>query len=731
MKQVTQHNKTGSVQVEQVPLPALKPGFVLVRTRYSLISAGTERASISQRRSSLIARAKSQPDMVLMVLGQVKQYGLITTYRRVMNKLESTAPIGYSVSGTVIAVGGKDASIKAGDRVACAGASYANHAEYVVVPLHLCAKIPKTVLFDDAAYTTLGAIALQGVRQIEPTLGEAVVVIGLGLLGQLTIQLLKASGCFVIGIDLDETTVQLARESGADIAVRRDTGDVKSVVRAATKGIGADAVVITAATPSNDPVALAGELCREKGRVVLVGDVGLNLPRGPYYMKELDFRLSRSLGPGRYDPEYEERGKDYPAGYVRWSENRNMQEFHRLVGTQQVKLQSLTTHRFRLDEAQAAYSLITGAKSKKREHYVGVLLDYGDRESESMVELPRIVSVTTKQAGSSSTPVKIGFIGAGNFAQGFLIPNIERSRTASLVGVCNANGLSATNAARTFGFEFATSEPSEIVGNESINTVFIATRHNLHTPLTVEALKAGKSVFVEKPLALNAEQLKEIKKVYTSLSTADRQPVLMVGFNRRFAPHVQHAKRFFENAVGPYVIQYRVSAGAVPKTHWTRDPLEGGGRIIGEVCHFIDLMQYFTASPPTKVYAEPISGGAGASPDDDSVVITVKFADGSVGTISYFANGDAALPKERVEISSTGRSAVIDNFQQLCLYQNGKKREFKLSTVDKGHQEEVRRFLAAVQEGQASPIPFDSLMATTLATLKAVESLQVGVPVEL
>ena len=352
-------------------------------------------------------------------------------------------------------------------------------------------------------------------------------------------------------------------------------------------------------------------------------------------------------------------------------------------------------------------------------------------ETESMDELPRTVNFDSKHAGSANAPLKIGFIGAGNFAQGFLIPNIDRSRTTSLVGVCNANGLSAANAARTFGFEIATSEPSEVIGNESINTIFIATRHNLHASLTVDALKAGKSVFVEKPLALNGEQLKEIQKVYKSLSTGGRSPMLMVGFNRRFAPHVQHAKRFFENAVGPYVIQYRVSAGAVPKTHWTRDPVEGGGRIIGEVCHFIDLMQYLTASIPLKVYAEPVSGGSGASSDDDSVVITIKFLDGSVGTISYFANGDSALSKERVEISSTGRSAVVDNFQRLSLYQNGRKREFKLSSVDKGHREEVRRFLEAVREGKASPIPFDSLVATTLATLKAVESLHVGVPVEL
>ncbi|MBF8295594.1 MAG: oxidoreductase domain protein [Bacteroidetes bacterium] len=731
MKQVTQHNKTGELRVEQVPIPALKPGYVLVKTRFSLISAGTERASINQRKASLLQRAKSQPELVRMVLDQVKQYGLINTYRRVQTKLEATAPIGYSVSGTVIATGGNDSSIKPGDRVACAGAGYANHAEYVVVPTHLCAKIPKGVGLDDAAYTTLGSIALQGIRQVDPTLGEVIVVIGLGLLGQLTIQMLKANGCFVIGIDVDDATVKLARQSGADVAVRRDTGEAKNVIRAATKGSGADAVIITAATPSNDPVAYAGELCREKGRVVLVGDVGLELPRSPYYLKELDFRLSRSLGPGRYDPEYEERGKDYPVAYVRWSENRNMQEFLRLLATRQVNPQSLTTHRFALDDAKAAYALITGVKSKKREHFIGVLLDYGEGESESLEELPRSVRVTARQGDKGSIVSRVGFIGAGNFAQGFLIPHIERSRSTQLVSVCTGNGLNATNVARTFGFENATSDPSEIIGNESINTVFIATRHNLHASLTIDALRAGKKVFVEKPLALTAGELKEIQKAYESASANGKDPLLMVGFNRRFAPQVQHAKRFFENAVGPYVMQYRVSAGFVPRTHWTRDPVEGGGRVLGEVCHFIDLMQYITSSQPAKVFAEALSAASGGTADDDSVVITVKFLDGSVGTITYLANGDGSLPKERLEISSTGRTAVIDNFQRLSLHQNGKKREFKLSSVDKGHREEVRAFLAAIGEGKASPIPFQSLVATTRTTFKIIESLQVGVPVSL
>jgi predicted dehydrogenase/threonine dehydrogenase-like Zn-dependent dehydrogenase len=731
MKQVTQHNKTGEVRVEEVPIPALKPGFVLVKTRYSLISAGTERAGINQRKASLLQRAKAQPELVRLVLDQVKQYGLISTYRKVQTKLESAAPIGYSVAGEVVAVGGKELPVKAGDFVACAGANYANHAEYVVVPMHLCAKIPKGVKLEDAAYTTLGSIALQGIRQADPTLGEVVVVIGLGLLGQLTIQMLKANGCVVIGIDLDDVSIKLARLSGADVAVRRDTGDVKNVVRAATKGLGADAVIITAATRSNDTVELAGELSREKGRVVLVGDVGLTLPRAPYFMKELDFRLSRSLGPGRYDPEYEERGKDYPASYVRWSENRNMREFLRLISTAQIELHHLTTHRFPLEEAQAAYALITSVSSKKHEHFIGVLLEYGKEHAEVFEQLPRSVKVSTKKAESGPMVSRVGFIGAGSFAQGFLLPHIERSQTTSLVSVCNSNGLNATNVARTFGFENATSDPSEVFKNDSINTVFIATRHNLHASLTAEALKSGKHVFVEKPLALNAAELGEIQNAYSTAALAGKEPTLLVGFNRRFAPHVRHIKRFFENAVGPYVMQYRVSAGYVPKTHWTRDPAEGGGRIIGEVCHFIDLMQFLTSSEPVRVFAESLSAASSGPADDDSVLITVKFKDGSVGTITYLANGDVSLPKERLEISSTGRTAVIDNFQFLSLYQNGKKREFKLSSIDKGHRAEVHEFLTAIGEGKSSPIPLSSLVATTRATFKIMESLQLGVPVSL
>ena len=731
MKQVTQHNKTGEVRVEEVPLPALKAGHLLVKTRYSVISAGTEKASITQRKSSLLQKARAHPELVLRVLEQVKQYGLLATYRRVNARLETSAPIGYSTSGVVVAVGGGIAGFKPGDRVACAGGGYASHAEFVLIPKNLCAKVPKGVDLDQAAYTTLGAIALQGVRQAEPTLGEVIVVLGLGLVGQLTVQLLKANGCSVVGIDLDPAAVKLARECGADVALHRTSSDVKNVVRAVTKGNGADAVIITAATPSSDPVELAGELCRDKGRIVLVGDVGIRLPRAPYFMKELDFRLSRSYGPGRYDVEYEERGHDYPFGFVRWTEKRNLEEFLRLLSTNAVDVKKLTTHRFTIDEAALAYALITGGKSKKRKHYIGIVLDYGDEVEAGVGSLQRTAEVSGPEAMKGPAALQIGFLGAGSFAEGFLLPHLQHASGVSLVGVCTGNGLNAKNAARNFGFQFATTDPKEILANDSISTVFIASRHNLHARYTMDALKAGKHVFVEKPLALNKDELKGIQKAYKSTIDNRQSTILMVGFNRRFAPHVLHVKRFFENAVSPYVIHYRVNAGFVPKTHWTRDPVEGGGRILGEVCHFVDLMQFITDSTPAKIYAEALLAGGSASPDDDSVAVTLKFHDGSVGTITYLANGDPAMPKERVEISSTGRSAVIDNFQYLTLYQQSKKRSFKLGAIDKGHRDEVRAFLQAIQQGSPSPISFESLVVTTLATFKIVESLQVGVPVGL
>lgn len=744
MKQVTQQNKTGEIRVETVPPPALKPGHVLVQVRCSVISAGTERTSLETKKLSLWQRAKRQPELVAKVLEQVKQYGIIQTYRRVKTRLESTSSLGYSAAGVVIAVGESVAEFKPGDRVACAGAGYANHAEYIVVPKNLCAKIPKGVEFDHAAYTTIGAIALQGVRQAEPTLGETVVVIGLGIVGQLTIQLLKANGCKVVGIDLDLWSVRMAHEVGADLALERGGADIKNVVLSFTKGIGADAAIITAATKSNDPVQLAGELCREKGRVVLVGDVGLELPRGPYYMKELDFRLSRSYGPGRYDPSYEEQGYDYPVAYVRWTEKRNMQEFLNLVAVKKIDLTKVTTHHFPVEKASAAYALITNRSAYKYEKYLGVILQYGKERPE---ELAATVVVDAGERKPSPTALKVGFLGAGNFAQASLLPHVRRFSEVALVGVCTGTGLNAKNVARSFGFQFATTDPKEILANEEIGTVFIAARHNLHASYTVEALKAGKNVFVEKPLALSPEELQQIIVTYkktaspkSRLTTSPREivnlshgvnqsPILMVGFNRRFAPHMQQVKRFFADAVGPYAIQYRVNAGFLPKTHWTRDPTEGGGRIIGEICHFVDLMQFVTVSTPATVYAEPLGKGSAGTADDDSIVVTIAFQDGSVGVITYLANGDSSVPKEQIEIFSTNRTAIVENFKMLTLHQQGKKRTFKLSAIEKGHKEEVRQFLLSVRDGKPSPISLESAVTTTLTTFKITESLQRGVRV--
>ncbi len=734
MKQVTQQNKTGVVQVESVPVPSLKAGHLLVQVRSSVISAGTERASLESRRMSLVQRAKRQPELVVKVLEQVRQYGIVQTYRRVKARLESTAALGYSAAGVVVAVGDGAGEFKPGDRVACAGAGYANHAEYALIPKNLCAKIPKGVEFDEAAYTTIGAIALQGVRQAEPTLGETIVVIGLGIVGQLTLQLLKANGCTVVGIDLDPWSVKIAKESGVDLALERAGADVKNVVLSFTKGIGADAVIITAATKSNDPVQLAGELCREKGRVVLVGDVGLELPRAPYYRKELDFRLSRSYGPGRYDPGYEEQGHDYPVGYVRWTEKRNMQEFLNLVAAKKIDLAKVTTHRFPVEKASAAYALMTNRSAYKYEKYLGIVLQYGKEKAE---EPAATVVVGSGESKPSPTALKIGFLGAGNFAQASLLPHVRRFSGVSLVGVCTGNGLNAKNVARTFDFRFATTDAREILGNQEIGTVFIAARHNLHAPYVIEALKAGKNVFVEKPLALHADELKEIVAVFNKINSpksAIRNPrsaIVLVGFNRRFSPHGQQVKRFFADAVGPFAIQYRVSAGLMPTTHWTRDPVEGGGRIIGEVCHFVDLMQFITDSTPAKIFAEPLGKGSAGSADDDSVAVTITFQDGSVGVITYLANGDSSVPKEHLELYSTNRTAIIDNFQLLTLYQQGKKRTFRLSAIDKGHQEEVRQFLLAVRDGKPSPISLGSAVTTTLATFKIMESLQRGVPVSL
>lgn len=718
MKQVIQNFKTGELSVGDVPPPALRPSGVLVRTVRSLISAGTERGTVSVGQSSLVGKARQRPDLVKQVIDNVRREGVAATMQKVKTRLESLKPLGYSAAGVVAAVGEGVTDLKVGDRVACAGAGYASHAEIIFVPRNLCTKIPDGVSFDDASYTTLGAIAMQGVRQAEVRLGEAVAVIGLGLLGQITVQLLRASGCRVVGIDVDERTVERAKRSGADLALRR-SDDVERQIDAFTSGHGADAVIITASTSSADPIELAGAIARDRAKVVVVGAVPANVPRSPYFEKELDVRMSRSYGPGRYDPDYEERGRDYPIGYVRWTEGRNMSSFLELIAAGRIDISHLTTHSFTLDQAVEAYDVVLG---KGGEAPCGIILSY---EGEPPLE-ERVEHAEAARAGKVEGTLGVAFVGAGNFATASLIPPLRRTNAVALTGVVTSSGLTAKGVADKFGFAYSASSIDQVLEDASTQCVFVATRHNLHHSLAARALASGRAVFVEKPLALDRDGLRE---AVDAARASGRQ--LMVGFNRRFAPLARQIRERFETRVGPAMVHYRVNAGFVPKNHWTQDESEGGGRIVGEGCHFIDLIQYLTGALPISVTATSVRSGNDRETDADSVAITLSMSDGSVGSILYVALGDKRFPKERCEIFADGSVAVLDDYKSGLVVRNGREEKLKGGAQDKGHAAEVEAFVEAVRSGAPSPISLDSLVATTLASFAAVESLRTGRPVDI
>lgn len=718
MKQVVQNFKTGELKVDELPAPALHAGGVLVRTAYSLISAGTERSTVATAQSSLLGKARQRPDLVKQVLDSVRREGLRNTYEKVMARLETVKALGYSSAGTVIEVGAGVTGFRVGDRVACAGVGYASHAEINFVPVNLCTPLSENVTLEQAAYTTLGAIAMQGVRQAQAQLGEAVVVIGLGLLGQLTVQILVAAGCRVFGIDIDPQVVELAKKSGAHEAATRNE-DIHKLVENFTAGRGADRIILTAGTTSNDPIKLAGEIARDRGRVVVVGAVRIDVPREHYYMKELELCLSRSYGPGRYDPNYEEHGHDYPIGYVRWTEKRNMEEFLRLVSVGQINLDLLTSHKFAVEQASAAYDVVLG---KTGERCCGVLLEYPTSGAVG----GKIATRYALKAAKPSDKVGIGFIGAGNFAVASLLPHLRASHEVVLTGIANSTGVSAKNTAERFRFNFCAAQASEVINDNDTQCVFIATRHNLHAPFTIAALQAGRAVFVEKPLCLTEAELREIIGAY---GPSGRQ--LLVGFNRRFAPLSLEIKKLLGRKTSPYSIIYRVNAGFIPKETWIQDPLLGGGRIMGEVCHFIDLMQYFTDAEPVKVWAESITTGSEKETDEDSVAITLKFSDGSIGTVHYLAVGDSSFPKERVEIFGGGTVAVLDDFKSGTFTKKGITNKLGGGVQDKGHRTEVESFIAALAKNSESPINFRSLVATTLATIRTLESLRTGTTQEI
>jgi polar amino acid transport system substrate-binding protein len=710
MKQVLQNLRTGELKVDELPETICRPGGVLVRNAASLISAGTEKMAIDFAQKSLAGKARERPDLVRQVVNKVRRDGLMSAINTVRARLEAPLALGYSCAGIVIEIGRGAEEFAQGDRVACAGMNYASHAETVFVPKNLSVKIPGGVSFDEAAFVTLGAIALQGVRTAEAKLGDAVAVVGLGLLGQLTVQILKAAGCRVIAIDLEQSKVDLALEHGADEAVLRG-GDVEAAVAQFTGGNGADAVIVTAAADSNDPTELAGAIARDRAIVSMVGAVRMDVPRKVYYEKELQLRLSRSYGPGRYDAQYEEQGVDYPIAYVRWTERRNMQEFLRLVAEKSVRLDRLITHRFPIERAGEAYEIVTG---KRKENFLGMLLEYPvDRPVARPIA--REARVVRLRAKPGTGDVSIGVIGAGNFAKSVLLPRLAKMPGVDLAGIATATGRSAKAAGEQFGFGFCTTDYRELLARDGIDAILIATRHDTHAAIAAESLRAGKTVFVEKPLAISEAGLEEVMDA--ARASGGR---VMAGFNRRFSRLSAGLKSFFEG-VGPLAIAYRVNAGAVAKDSWIQGA-EGGGRIVGEVCHFIDYLLFLTGAEPVEVFAYRSAAGA------DTLTLAVRLSDGSIGNINYFATGDRALPKERIEVFGGGRSAVLDDFRSLETWKDGKRKITKRLSQDKGFDRELEAFVDAARSGSEMPIGFRSIVLTTIATLRVEDSLRSGKP---
>jgi predicted dehydrogenase len=670
------------------PVPRVGRASALVGTRVSLISAGTEKQIIDLARASLAGKAIARPDLVRQTVRKVKAEGLLPVARKVFAKLDTPIPLGYSLAGEVVETG-QDSGFAVGDRVACAGAGIANHAEFNAVPRNLCVRIPTGVDDESASFVTLGAIALQGVRVANPTLGERVVVMGLGLIGLLTVQLLKANGCRVLGFDPNPARADLARELGADVAVSLD---LVTATASFTNGIGADAVILAASSKSSEPLNQAAEISRLKGRVVVVGLVGMTMEREAFYQRELDLRLSMSYGPGRHDPAYEVDGQDYPFAYVRWTEQRNMEAFLELVAAGQVTPRKLISHRFPIQDAKKAYAVLDGD-----EPYLAILLTYDDAAA-----VPnRLVS-----RGPAAIPAdgEVAFIGFGNYARSVLLPAFKSAGGSGLRTVVTSTGISAHGAAESAGFSHASTDPEEVFSDPAVSTIFIATRHDSHADLTVRGLRAGKNVFVEKPLALTRDELEAVMT-----AARDAPGHLMVGFNRRFAPMIEDAKRAIGQRSGPLNMLYRINAGPIPRQSWVHGS-QGGGRIIGEVCHFVDTLAAICGSAPIEV--EP------ASPAElpDSLAATLRFADGSVATILYSSIGDPAVPKERIEIFAPGMVLEIEDFSRLSISRGGRTVRKKRSQ-DKGQAAMIRAFLAALRGRGDPPISLDDLRAVSAASL--------------
>lgn len=718
MKQVLQSMKSGKTLIEDVPTPEAHPGTVLVRVAASLVSAGTERMLVDFAGKSLLGKVRSRPDLAKQVIDKARREGVLPTLESAFGRLDQPMPLGYSSAGMIVSVGEGVTGFHPGDRVACSG-SHAVHAEYNVVPSILVTKIPDAVDYDSAAFTTLGAIAMQGFRLAAPQLGERVAVIGLGLLGLLTAKLVLAAGCQVFGIDVNKDRVKLAASLGINAAPREDA---ENAAKAVTNGYGFDAVIICADTASDDTVILAGQIARDRGAVISTGVVGLNLPRKLYFEKELKFMVSRSSGPGRYDPIYEEKGIDYPVGYARWTEGRNFEAFLDLLASRNLDIHPLVSHRFTIDEAPKAYELITG---KTGSPFLAVLLHYPHVDDSDVIK-PSFVATGETTPVPSSSKIGVGVLGAGNYASAVFLPIMKKAENSQLVGIASAAGASAVTAAKRYGFQFATANENEIIQNEKIHAVVVMTRHNEHPRQVIQSLEHGKHVYCEKPLAINDEGLGQVIEAINQ----PHGPLLMVGFNRRYAPFVQTIKVFLGNRTSALTAHYRINAGAIPLNHWIQDMEIGGGRIIGEGCHFIDLLTFLTGTLP-------ISVRAWALPDvgtyrQDNVVITLTYPDGSIGTIEYLANGDKSVPKETLEVFCGGKIAFLNDFRRLELTSGGNRRILtSVLRQDKGHKTSWQTFLSAITTDGKPPIPYNEIIGIHRACFAVLRSISQDAEVKL
>jgi predicted dehydrogenase/threonine dehydrogenase-like Zn-dependent dehydrogenase len=713
MKQIIQDLKTGAIHLADVAVPDVKPGHLLLQTTCSLISAGTERMLVDFARAGYLAKARQQPEKVKQVIDKIRTDGLGAAVQSVMAKLDQPIPMGYCNVGRVLEVGKGVTGFRVGDRVASNGP----HAEVVMVPKHLAAKIPDQVSDEEASFTILGAVALQGIRLIHPTLGETVAVFGLGLIGLLAVQMLQAHGARVIGFDFDSERVKLARKYGCQSEDLSLGTDPVEAAMAGTREAGVDGVLVTAATNSDELMQQAAGMCRKRGRIVLTGVTGLNLRRSDFYEKELTFQVSCSYGPGRYDPVYEDGGQDYPLGLVRWTEQRNFEAVLEVLRQKRLLVDGLISKRFPLHDAKQAYDAVAANSA------IGVMLSYPEAKPHAPEEASVARAVRHHAAPAQTDNAVCGLIGAGAFAQQKILPALAATG-ARLKWVATSKGLSGSIAARKFGIEQSTTEAHRVFDDPEVNAVVIATRHNSHARLTIQALEAGKSVFVEKPLCLTASELAEITEAHRKACEArPGGPILTVGFNRRFAPLITRLKSQLAHRKRPLAMTFICNGGPVPADHWIQDPSVGGGRIIGEACHFIDLLHFLAGESPVVQVAAAKLGANDASNLNDTVSITLRFKDGSLGQVNYFANGAKTYPKERLEVFGEGRVFVIDNFRRLkCYGVRGKNKN--CWTQDKGHRAEFQAFVDAIRTGRGSPIPFESLANTTKAALAAVEAIE-------